>query len=94
MFLKRMWKLSFLTILYAHQNLKRYIAWALLGKSAGWVGCYAKYTDFKHTSWTEMLQVVTEFYSTLLNGRIVSSPLKEKNEYVWFALKGVQVKWR
>ena len=55
MVFKRIWKPSFLTILYAQQNLKACITWALLCKSADWVSCYTKYIIFKDTSWTEIL---------------------------------------
>ena len=75
-------KPSFLTILYAQQNLKGCVAWAFLSKSADWVGCYAKYVAFKDSSWTEILYVVTEFHSTFLHGRTVSPRLMEKNEWI------------
>ena len=78
-----MWKPSSITISYVQQNLKGYVAWALLSKSADWVGCYAKYVIFKDTSWTEILHVVAEFHSTFLHGRTVSPRLmKKKNEWV------------
>ena len=87
-----MWKLSFLKILYGQQNLKECVAWALLSKSADWVGCYAKYVIFKDTSWTEILNVAANFRSTFLHGQLVSSRLMENTEWVfWFALKGFQV---
>ena len=45
----------FWPILYAQQNLKTCITWALLCKSADWVSCYTKYIILKDTSWTEIL---------------------------------------
>ena len=88
-----MWKTSFLTIIYPQQNLKACVAWDLLSKSVGWVSCYAKYIIFKVTRWTEILHVVAEFHSIFLHGRKQSprSCLMKKNDYVWFALKDVQV---
>ena len=69
-FFKRMRKPSFLKI-YAQQNLKGCVAWALLSESADWVGCYAKYLTFKDTSWADILHVEAEFHSTVLHGRRV-----------------------
>ena len=84
-FFRRMWKLSFLTILYAQENLKGCVPWALQRKSTDGFGCYAKYLIFTDTSWTEILHVVARipFYSFAqasgfppLNGK--------KNEWVCF----------
>ena len=88
-----MWKPCFLTILFAQQNLKECVAGALLNKLADWVGRYAKYVIFKGTSWTEILLVVAEFHKTFLHGRTAFPRLMEKkmSEYVWSALKSVQV---
>ena len=77
-FFRRMWKLSFLTILYAQENLKGCVPWALQRKSTDGFSCYAKYLIFTDTSWTEILHVVARipFYSfvqasgfPLLNGK-------------------------
>ena len=75
------------------QNLTGWAAWALLSKSADWVGCYAKYIIFKDSSWTEILHVVAEFHSRFLHGANGFPPLngKKMSEYVWFALNGIQV---
>ena len=62
--------------------IKGCVAWALLSKSADWVGCYAKYVIFKDTSWTEILHVVEEFHSTFLHGRTISARLVKKNGWV------------
>ena len=80
-----MWKPSFLTI-YAQQNLKGCVAWALLSISADWLGCYAKYPIFKDTSWTEILHVVVEFHSTILHGQTVPLCLMEKKWVSMFDL--------
>ena len=74
--------------------IKGCVAWALLSKSADWVGCYAKYIIFKDTNWIEILHVVTEFDSTFLHGANGFPPLNGKKKmsgYVWFAMKGAQV---
>ena len=81
-----MWKLSFLTILYGQQNLKGCVTWALLSKSADWVGCYVKYVTFKDTSLTELLHVLAEFYSTFMHGRTVSPRLMEERWVSMFDL--------
>ena len=92
----RMWKRSFLTILYAQQNLKGCVAWALLRKSADWVGCCAKCIIFKDTRWTELLHVAAESHSTFLNGRTVFPCSMEKwvsmFDFYWSASKFNEVK--
>ena len=87
-----MWKPSFLTILYVQQNLKECVAWALLSKSADWVGCYAKYVTFKDTSLTELLHVVAEFHSTFLHGRNTSPRLMKKKKKKWVSM--FDLHWR
>ena len=81
-----MWKPYFSTILYVQQNLKGCVAWALLSKSADWVGYCAKYVIFKDTSWTEILHVVAEFHSTFLHGWTVFPRLIEKKWVSMFDL--------